>query len=136
MKTRTRLIALLCMLVLLVGVIAVPSAAAPRNNTQQSAESVVEMVETEEDHSFAGMMAKLIAEAANNTIFFLVSQAQRDPNADIEELCRRTEAIARNAIFLISLLGYEAECVYEEYIINGQSVLIDPIIVIKREGTP
>lgn len=78
-------------------------------------------------------LAELIADVANSAIEILVSIAQKSPNPDISALLSQTEAISAAAISAINALGFEAECEYVEYIINGQSVMIDPIIVIKRD---
>lgn len=77
-------------------------------------------------------IAEGIADSANSTIERLVRQAQRNPRADIGRLVWTTECISKNAICLINALGFDAECVYETYVINGVEVEIDPIIIIKR----
>ena len=56
----------------------------------------------------------------------------RNPSADAFASAAQTQRIADCATFAINLLGYDAECEYVEYVINGQAVMIDPLIVIKR----
>lgn len=132
MKTRTRLIALLCTLVCILSMIVVPSAA---SSEKECGYTATVTCRTTGCKWLTEKLAETIAETANAAIMLLVYKAQRNPHADIERLCAETDAIAQNAIFLISLLGIEAKCVYEEYEINGETVLIDPIIVIKRDTT-
>lgn len=78
-------------------------------------------------------LAEMIADNANATIDRLVAQAQANPYPNISALVFKTNLISANAIALIRMLGFDAECVYETYIIGGIEVEIDPIIIIKRD---
>lgn len=125
MKKSNRIIALLCTIVLVFGMMVVPVSAAAQSNNSQGVVYV--------QLSLTERLAQSIAEAANQAIAALVEQALKDPNANAYLLYIRTEAIAKAAIVLISLLGFDAQCERVEYIIGGVSVWIDPIIVIPRD---
>lgn len=83
--------------------------------------------------NFRTLAAQAIANAANDTIEALVFQAQCSRHPNIERLVRRTNAISSAALTAIAFLGVDAECVYETYIIGGEEVEIDPIIIIPRD---
>ena len=119
---KIRIISFLCVLALMFGALTtVVGAAAPQTaNGPSYATSIKER------------LANSIAEAANNLIYQLVENAQNNPNANIDLLVALTNGISQTAINIINALGFDAECVYEPFVINGQTVYIDPIIVIKR----
>ncbi|MDO4459812.1 MAG: hypothetical protein Q4C42_07010 [Clostridia bacterium] len=75
-------------------------------------------------------IAEGVAEAANAQIETLVRIAQRTPRNDVRELLIAVDKIVRDTKFVVGALGYEIECEYTTYYIDGQYVDIDPIRVI------
>jgi conjugal transfer/entry exclusion protein len=73
-----------------------------------------------------------LVEATNNQIEQLVNQAQNQQNPDIDKLVATTSALSQATIQVAALLGIDVVCEYVPYVINGQTVYIDPLIVIKR----
>jgi len=73
-----------------------------------------------------------LVEATNRQIEALVNQAIKHPNPDINKLVATTNALAQATIQVASLLGITVVCEYVPYVIHGQTVYIDPLIVIKR----
>ncbi len=119
---KIRIISFLCVLALMFGALTtVASATVPATAGGTSYVT-----------SFKEAIANSVANTANNIIYQLVENAQNNPNANIDLLISVTNAISQAAITIINALGLDAECVYEPFIINGQTVYIDPIIVIKR----
>lgn len=74
--------------------------------------------------------AELIVEKCNETIEGLVRAAQRTPYNDVPMLLISVDIVAATASVLVRALGFGVACTYTEYIIDGQSVLIDPLMVI------
>lgn len=127
MKALKKIIIIVLTAVMLTSLFALPASAAPSVN----AYGAVTVSRGITDVKF--QIAELIADTANATIELLVAIAQRNPNTDIPRLVAQTEAISAAAVSAINALGFDAQCEYVEYVINGQSVMIDPIIVIKRD---
>ena len=73
-----------------------------------------------------------LVEATNNQIMELVNEAMEQTNPDLDKLVETTNAIAHATIQVAALLGIEVACEYVPYVINGQTVYIDPLFVIKR----
>lgn len=125
MKTLKKLVVIIMAAVMLCGAFSVTAFARGPVTATYCNDTV-----SAEDVRYA--LAERIAENANNTILYLVERAQASRHPNIAMLVRTTDMISANAISLIRMLGFDAECVYETYVIGGVEVEIDPIIIIKR----
>ena len=67
----------------------------------------------------------------NQKILILVRKAQITPWNDVAELIAETDALIANAFAYANSIGAVLGCQYTEYIVDGQSVLIDPIRIIR-----
>lgn len=140
MKALKKLTVILLAVMMLAGAVILPVGAKNNNGNNGNGNgnngkgngngAAVCVVETK---SLSFILAEGIAETANATVEALVKAAQKCKNPDIKLLVATTSAVTNAAILAIRLLGYDAQCVYEEYKIGNQTVLIDPIIVIKRD---
>jgi phage-related protein len=73
-----------------------------------------------------------LVEVTNNQIAALVNHAMNQTNPDIDKLVATTNALSQATIQIASFLGITVVCEYVPYVINGQTVYIDPLIVIKK----
>ncbi len=76
------------------------------------------------------LKANMIVFHANCKIEMMVAIAQRTPKDDVAKLLVQVERVVEQTRRQVNRLGYEVECTYTEYIIDGQTVLIDPLRVI------
>ena len=72
----------------------------------------------------------LMVEAANLTIKGLVKVAQYTPYNDVPYLLYAVDRIVAPVFEYGEKIGVEVVCEYTEYVIDGQTVLIDPLRVI------
>ncbi|PKM62828.1 MAG: hypothetical protein CVU97_03280 [Firmicutes bacterium HGW-Firmicutes-21] len=68
----------------------------------------------------------------NEKILQMVYNEMEAKKVDIDKLVEKTDEMARKTIEKAADMGYEVICEYIAYEINGEIVLIDPLIVIKR----
>ncbi|MDO4573150.1 MAG: hypothetical protein Q4C13_07255 [Clostridia bacterium] len=68
---------------------------------------------------------------ANCRIELMVRIAQITPWNDVPWLLRESEAIVREVFAYAARIGATVVCDYVEYTIDGQTVLIDPIRIVK-----
>jgi len=123
---KIKIIAFLSVLALMFGLLsAVAGAAVPVPQTANDCT-------VESYSSWREVLANRVADTANGIIEDMVVAAQNDPNANIDSLLATTNFISQSAIRIINALGFDATCTYVPYVINGVTVYIDPIIVIKR----
>lgn len=72
----------------------------------------------------------VMVDAANLQVLALVKVAQATPYDDVDWLVASTDAVVAPVFAYAKLIGAEVECVYIEYEVDGQTVLIDPLKVI------
>lgn len=72
----------------------------------------------------------LLVEAANLTIEGLVKVAQFTPYNDVAYLLYAVDCVVAPVFAYGEKIGVEVICEYTEYVIDGQTVLIDPLRVI------
>ena len=60
----------------------------------------------------------------------MVEHAQRTPKDDVAQLLKQVDRLVEQTRRKVNALGYDVECEYTEYVIDGQTVLIDPLHVI------
>lgn len=77
-------------------------------------------------------IVKNLVAITNAKIECLVKIAMYQKNPDIDKLVAQTTSLAESTIEVGAALGIEVVCEYIPYVINGQTVYIDPLIVIKR----
>jgi hypothetical protein len=73
-----------------------------------------------------------LVEDANARIEDLVVKAQNSEKDDVEKLLRQVEGIVSKVTKKAEQNGYEIECDYVTTVVDGQSVLIDPLRVVIR----
>jgi hypothetical protein len=71
-----------------------------------------------------------IVDAANLKIEKCVETAIRSEKDDVEKLLEKVDNIVAYVMNKADAAGYEVECIYEPYEIDGQTVLIDPLRVV------
>ena len=71
-----------------------------------------------------------MVDAANATIELAVKIAQKTPYNDVKLLLKTVDAIANGVFSYAEHIGAEVVCEYTEYVVDGQTLLIDPIRVI------
>lgn len=76
--------------------------------------------------------AEEIVLKANEKIEDFVAHAQKTTKDDVAKLLNQVEKIADQADKQVEKLGYDVECTYTAYVVDGQTVLIDPLRVINR----
>ena len=77
-----------------------------------------------------------IVEKANEKVADLVEHAQKTDKDDVDKLIEKTTDVIDKAIEKVAALGFEVECTYIEYEVDGQTVCIDPLYVINpRPGS-
>ena len=77
------------------------------------------------------MKLQLMVDQANRQIDLLVRKAQRTPYNDVPQLLWQVDLIVKNTFAYADSIGAVLECEYVEYWIDGQSVLIDPIRIVR-----
>jgi len=73
-----------------------------------------------------------LVEDANARIEELVVKAQNSKKDDVAKLLRQVESIVSQVMKKAAKNGFEIECDYVTCIVDGQSVLIDPLRVVIR----
>jgi hypothetical protein len=73
-----------------------------------------------------------LVEDANARIEELVVKAQESQKDDVAKLLRQVEGIVSKVMKKAAENGFEIECDYVTRIVDGQSVLIDPLRVVIR----
>lgn len=77
-----------------------------------------------------------IVEKANEKVADLIAHAQKTAKDDVDKLLVKTEDVINKAKEKVARLGFEVECIYLEYEIDGHTVFIDPLYVINpRPGS-
>lgn len=76
-----------------------------------------------------------IIDNANEKILSLVEHAQQTKKDDVDKLITQTDSIIEKATEKVERLGFEVECTYDIYIVDGQEVKIDPLYVINPRPT-
>lgn len=61
-----------------------------------------------------------------------IAMAQRSPKDDVAQLMIQCDFLVANAVYWANDTGYELECIYEPYEVDGQTVYIDPLRVVNR----
>ncbi len=113
----TKKIALFLAVLTIMAVLAMPLTASAAN---------VERTATVKEIATLTMMV----EAANLTIKGLVKVAQLTPYNDVPYLLHAVDCIVAPVFAYGEEIGVEVICEYTEYVIDGQTVLIDPLRVI------
>ena len=125
MKALKKVIIIVLTALMLVSAFAVPASASTPSASNTTAITA---------NDIKLQIAQTIAASVNATIEQLVIIAQRQTNPDIPKLIALTNAITAAGITAVRTLGFDAVCVYVTYIIGGQPVEIDPMIVIPLPG--
>lgn len=77
-----------------------------------------------------------IVEKANEKVADLVEHAQETAKDDVEKLIEKTTDVIDKAKEKVAALGFEVECTFTEYEVDGQTIKIDPLYVINpRPGS-
>jgi len=71
-----------------------------------------------------------IVDNANAKIDRAVAKAQRTPENDVAELIATIDAIIAEVNAYADSIGAGIECEYVEYIVDGQTILVDPLRII------
>ncbi len=71
-----------------------------------------------------------LVDKANRDIEHAVKKAQATPEDDVQELLAKVDEIAAAVFAYAESIGAKVECIYVEYYIDGQYVLIDPLRII------
>ncbi len=74
--------------------------------------------------------ACLIVDTANCEISALVRHAQATRYDDTALLIVETQLVASVADALVAALGFDTECEYVPYVVDGKTVMIDPLRVV------
>lgn len=125
---------LIALILVVLTVLSVSSFAVSAETTVSSGVAVTTASNGLDDFTYKIRLAvvEALVEVTNNQIMALVNQAMNQPNPDIDKLVATTNALAQATIQIASVLGITVVCEYVPYVINGQTVYIDPLIVIKR----
>jgi len=75
--------------------------------------------------------AERIVAQANEKIEDLVAHAQSTKKDDVAKLLDQVDKLVEKTRKQVAKLGYEVECTYTEYVVDGQTILIDPLRVIQ-----
>jgi phosphate uptake regulator len=75
--------------------------------------------------------AERIVAQANEKIEDLVAHAQRTKKDDVAKLLDQVDKLVEKTTKQVAKLGYEVACTYTAYVVDGQTVLIDPLRVIQ-----
>lgn len=122
---------LIALMLVLITVVSVSSIAVSAETTNRC---VAVSSESSNDFTYKIRLAivEQLVEATNNQITALVNKAMKQKNPDINKLVATTNALSQATIQVAAFLGITVVCEYVPYVINGQTVYIDPLIVIKR----
>jgi|GEM_PF-1719022 len=79
----------------------------------------------------------VMVERANYEIESLVRYAQATPQDDVDWMLKKVDGIIAKVMAYAEKIGAEVDCEYVEYYIDGQYVMIDPLMVVNvgRKGT-
>lgn len=72
---------------------------------------------------------KLVSDC-NRSVELMVYAAQRTPYYDVPVLVYSVNRLIATTVALVNAMGFETECTYTEYVVDGCTVLIDPLRVI------
>ena len=78
----------------------------------------------------AYVAAEVAVDNCNRMVESAVRYAQATPQNDVAALIVKTNILIRDTTILVNALGFQVECCYTEYTVDGQTVLIDPLRVI------
>ena len=76
--------------------------------------------------------AEEIVLTANDKIEDFVAHAQKTTKDDVAKLLAQVEKFVDQTAKQVEKLGYGVECTYTAYVVDGQTVLIDPLRVVNR----
>lgn len=85
---------------------------------------------TEKSYLKAYKEVERMVEKANRRIDQLVRKAQRTPENDVPQLLGAIDAIVSEVLAYASKVNVQVVCEYVEMYIDGQYVMIDPLIII------
>ena len=74
--------------------------------------------------------AEKLVRDCNKSVELLVRAAQLTPYNDVAALEKAVDVLIGTTKLAVNALGFDVECTYTEYIVDGQSVSIDPLRVI------
>lgn len=74
--------------------------------------------------------AEKLVRDCNKSVELLVRAAQLTPYDDVDAMVFATNALIGTTKLAVNALGFDVECTYTEYIVDGQAVMIDPLRVI------
>lgn len=80
-------------------------------------------------HAYLAQAERLVRDC-NKSVERLVRAAQLTPYNDVAALVASTDFLIYTTTLAVHAIGFEVECTYVEYIVDGQPVLIDPLRVI------
>lgn len=78
----------------------------------------------------AFLAAECAVDSCNRLVEIAVRRAQATPYNDVIPMLVTVNALIKEATIIANTLGFEVECCYTEYVVDGQTVLIDPLRVI------
>lgn len=76
-----------------------------------------------------------IIEKANEKITDLVEHAQETDKYDVDKLLDQTGKVIEQATEKVEKLGFEVDCSYDIYVVDGEEIEIDPLYVINPRPT-
>ena len=117
---------LICVLLLVMIIPGVANAAGNNYSPRQNYVSSKAPYSEDEFLKLSRMVDK-----ANEKILKAVQKAQATPYDDVDELLATVEAIVAGVMDYANSIGGVVVCEYTTYYIDGQSVLIDPLRVIR-----
>ena len=74
--------------------------------------------------------AEKLVRDCNKSVERMIRAAQLTPYDDVAALIISTDFLIQITTAAVNALGFEVECTYEEYIVDGHTVMIDPLRVI------
>lgn len=74
--------------------------------------------------------AVAIVNECNNAVELMVKAAQLTPYDDVALLTIASNVLIARTIGAVKALGFNVECTYTAYVVDGRTVLIDPLRVI------
>lgn len=80
--------------------------------------------------------AVALVDDCNSVVELMVLCAQLTPYNDVPVLLRSVDALIWQTTYMVNCLGFDTECEYREYRIDGQKVMIDPLRVINPLDEP
>ena len=74
--------------------------------------------------------AVVIVNECNGAVRLMVKAAQLTPYNDVPLLRLSADLLINQTTAAVRALGFDVECTYTSYVVDGQTVLIDPLRVI------